>query len=128
MATISTASASPISANATTNAVLTDCSALVWPAEGSQDTDPVTARAGSTCRTAARSAVSCAPVPALRNVYSICTEPAAARGRSAATSPGVTQASSSRTTDPAYPTTVSVGCPGALVTVTVLPIGTCSGW
>ena len=66
--------------------------------------------------------------PRCANVYSICTERAAARGRSAATSPGVTQASSSLTTDPAYPTTVSVGCPGALVTVTVLPIGTRSGW
>ena len=128
MATISTASASPISANATTNDVLTDCSALVWPADGSQDTEPVTAPAGSARRTAARSALICPPVPALPNVYSICTEPGAARGRSAATWPGVTQASSSLTTDPAYPTTVSIGCPGALVTVTVLPSGTRSGW
>ena len=70
----------------------------------------------------------CPPVPALANVYSICTEPGAVRGCSAATSPGVTQASSSRTTEPAYPTTVSSGCPGALVTVTVLPSGTRSGW
>ena len=47
-------------ANATTNGVLIDCSAPVWLSASSQDTELVTAPAGSAAFSSARSALICA--------------------------------------------------------------------
>jgi hypothetical protein len=128
LAVISTDSTRPISANATTNGVLTDCPVLVSFTECSQDDDPVTAPAGSASVIAARSAPSCAAVAAFVKVYSICTWAGVPGLLSAAISPGTTQAPSSCPGDDAKPTTVRRGWPGALVTVTVLPSGIPGAW
>ena len=57
-----------MTANATMNGVLIDCSEPVWSAEASQDTVPVIAPAGRAAFSAARSLLICAAVPAFWKV------------------------------------------------------------
>ena len=101
LATMSTDRTRAMMANATTNGVLMPCSEPVWSVELSQDTYPDTAPAGRTAFSAETSAVICGPDPALVKSYSIPSEGAAPALRKAVISLGTTQASSSRTTDPA---------------------------
>ena len=62
-------------------------------------------------------------MPALRKRYSIWSLPGVPGVRSRAISPGVTQPSAELVTEVAFPTTVSTGWPGALVTLSRAPSG-----
>src|ERR1019366_5488095 len=82
---------------------------------------PATAPAGSALASAATSERRATAVPALRNRYSICAAAGAPGVRSAATWAGTTQAPAVAVIEVAYQTTVSLGFPGAVVTVSLLP-------
>src|SRR6516162_11314419 len=115
--TISTDIASPITPNATTNGTMIAIDPLSWLLKVSQELVPVIVPDGSARVRAVTSEVSCAWVSAWWKRYSICAAAGACGGRSAAISAGSTHASSVSVIDLATPTTVSTGCPGALVTV-----------
>ena len=68
LAVISTASTSAMTANTTANGVLTPCSEATMLPSSSQDTELVTAPAGSAAFSSARSALTCRAVPALAKV------------------------------------------------------------
>jgi hypothetical protein len=80
-------------------------------------------RAGMADLSPATSAAICRVLPARPKVYSICARAGEPGERSAASSPGRTHPSPNRPGDPAYPTTVRRGLPGALATITVPPTG-----
>src|ERR1700685_3303835 len=118
LATMSTAMARPISANATTNGSMIAPLPVFWLSAASQEPAPVTVPGGSAPATSARSARTCACVPALVNRYSSCALEGAPREE---TSAGATQPSAGLVIELAKPTTVSAtGC-ASPVTDTVLP-------
>src|SRR5215469_12630148 len=120
--TISTDIASPMTPNATTNGTMIAIDPPSWLLTVSQELVPVIVPDGSTLVRAVTSEVSCGWVSALWNRYSICAVAGTWGGRRAVISAGSTHASAVSVIDLATPTTVSTGCPGALVTVILVPM------
>jgi len=120
--TISTDIASPMTPNATTNGTMIAIEPLSWLLTVSQELVPVIVPDGSARVRAVTSALSCGWVSAWWKRYSICAVAGMCGGRRAAISAGSTHASAVSVIDLATPTTVSTGCPGALVTVIWLPM------
>src|SRR6516162_5886243 len=98
-------------------------SPVAWFFAVSQDAVPLTAPAGSAAFSAATSARICAAEPALANRYSICAAAGVPAGRRTAACAGTTHAPAVPVIERAYATTVSLGFPGAEVTVTLAPSG-----
>src|SRR5215472_2133804 len=96
---------------------------VAWFLAVSQDAVPLIAPAGKAAFSAATSARSCAAEPALANRYSICAAAGVPAGRRTVAWAGATQAPAVPVIERAYPTTVSLGFPGAEVTVTLAPSG-----
>src|SRR5580704_1177772 len=117
LATMSTAMARPISANATTNGSMIAPLPSDWLSAASQEPDPVTVPGGSAPVTSARSARICDAVPALANRYSSCALTGASR---AGTSAGATHPSAELVIELPNPTTVRE-TPRAPVTFTTSP-------
>src|SRR5215469_11682330 len=120
--TISTDIASPMTPNATMNGTMIAIDPLSWLLTVSQELVPVIVPDGSARVRAVTSASSCGWVSAWWNRYSICAAAGACGGRSVAICAGSTQPSAVSVNDLATPTTVSFGCPGALVTMIWLPM------
>src|SRR5215468_3336100 len=125
--TITTDITSPMTPNATTNGTMIAIVPFSWVLTVSHEPVPVIAPAGSALVMAATSVLICDEVSALWNRYSICAAAGACAGRSAAISAGSTQPAAVSVIDLATPTTVSTGCPGALVTVIWLPMSCAVG-
>src|SRR5215470_19144781 len=124
--TMTTDIAKPMAPNATTKGTRIETVPASWLFTASHDAVPVIVPAGSAPVRAVTSALICDEVPALWNRYSICAAAGAWGGRSAAISAGSTHAAAVSVIDLATPTTVSTGCPGALVTVIWVPTS-CAG-
>src|SRR5215467_206504 len=125
--TISTDIASPMTPNATTNGTMIAIDPLSWLLTVSQELVPVIVPDGSALVRAVTSALSCGWVPAWWKRYSICAVAGMWGGRRTAIPAGSTHASAVSVIDLATPTTVSTGCPGALVTVIWLPMSCATG-
>src|SRR5262249_47943975 len=96
---------------------------VAWFFAVSQNAVPLIAPAGSAAVSAATSARICAAEPALANRYSIWAAAGTPAGRRTAAWAGTTQAPAVPGIEVAYPTTVSLGLPGAEVTVILAPSG-----
>src|SRR5580658_9676254 len=121
LATMSTAMARPISANATTNGSMIAPLLSDWLSAASHEPDPVTVPGGSAPVTSARSARTWDAVPALVNRYSSCALGGAPGACKKETSAGATHPSALLVIELAKPTTVSVtGC-ASPATDTVFP-------
>src|SRR5215468_8023318 len=120
--TITTDITSPMTPNATTNGTMIAIVPFSWVLTVSHEPVPVIAPAGSALVMAATSVLICAWVSAWWNRYIICASAGACGGRRAAISAGSTQPLAVSVIDLATPTTVSTGCPGALVTVIWVPM------
>src|SRR6516225_8991938 len=128
LATMSTDMTSPMIPNATRNGTHGAIEPVACALTVSQDWAPIRAPGGSAARTSAMSAFTWAVVPALANRYSICARSGDPGARSAAISAGVTQAWAVLVIEVAVPTTVRCGEPGALFTVTGVPMATVAPW
>src|SRR5215471_14767689 len=119
--------ASPMTPNAITNGTMIAIDPLSWLLTVSQELVPVIVPDGSALVRAVTSALSCGWVPAWWKRYSICAVAGMWGGRRTAIPAGSTHASAVSVIDLATPTTVSTGCPGALVTVIWLPMSCATG-